>query len=220
MTLKERYAIRNKSGIWRFTSLYCVLTAFFLVVTSLARYEAHIEGYAEIEFARFNFEINGFEINTVETALKGAFTLTPIVAFNPDNKDSDGNAIKPYGYFEIKIDPAGTHVPFHYKLALDLSGDNKPDPRLKIGKYLILSTELPAAKLAANEVGNLSWVDFSDATKIEADVNLPVGSAAFTSNNAIYVYFFWSWSEESTATSAVHFNLELKQLMSTEQQQS
>lgn len=206
MTLKEKYTIKNKKRIKQFIFLYSILVIFFVMYSTLAKYEDTSEGYTKIAVANWKIALNGKELTSSSNTLTDSITLIPTTDENGNDltTDIDENTpikIKPgqTGYFDIKIDPTGTEVSFSYQVSLDLM--NSVLPRgLNISSYSLdggtTSNMLPENKTVSNTVllGNNGIFIDSDVQRIR---------------------YYWSWNRDEVGDTSytIVTNVEVKQVL-------
>lgn len=206
MTLKEKYTIKNKKRLKQFIFLYSILVIFFVIYSTLARYENTAEGYTKIAVANWEIALNGKELTASSNALTDSITLIPTTDENGndltiDIDESTPIKIKPgqAGYFDIEIDPTGTEVSFWYQVTLDLANSVLPS-NLNILSYSLgedtNKNTLPENKTLSNTVslGN---------------------NAIFTGNDVQKIRYYWSWDSEEEEDNAytIVANVEVKQVL-------
>lgn len=194
MTLKEKYAIKNKNRIKQLIFFYSFLVLFFLLYSSFARYEHVSEGFAKIELANWKFMLNGKNVTSANSVLSDTITFVPttnIIENNP-TKIKEGQT----GYFDVEINPTDTEVSFEYKVTIDRSS---LPPNLTIDSYSINDGEK---------------ITLTAENKIE-DTVLLEGKNIFTSDDIKKIRFFWNWPDEITdvEVGTVVVNVELKQYL-------
>lgn len=206
MTLKEKYTIKNKKRIKQFIFLYSILVIFFVMYSTLAKYEDTSEGYTKIAVANWKIALNGKELTSSSNTLTDSITLIPTTDENGNDltTDIDENTpikIKPgqTGYFDIEIDPTGTEVSFWYQVSLDLV--NSVLPRgLNILSYSldggITSNTLPEDNTLSNTV-SLGSKDM------------------FTDSDVQRIRYYWNWEsgEGEASTYTIIANVKVKQVL-------
>lgn len=197
MTLKEKYTIKNKKRIKQFIFLYSILAIFFVMYSTLAKYEDTSEGYIKIAVANWKIALNGKELTSSNNTLTDSITLIPTTKINENNPSK----IKPgqTGYFDIEIDPTGTEVSFWYQVSLDLV--NSVLPRgLNILSYSldggITSNTLPEDNTLSNTV-SLGSKDM------------------FTDSDVQRIRYYWNWEsgEGEASTYTIIANVKVKQVL-------
>lgn len=197
MTLKEKYTIKNKKRIKQFIFLYSILVIFFVMYSTLAKYEDTSEGYTKIAVANWKIALNGKELTSSNNTLTDSITLIPTTKINENNPSK----IKPgqTGYFDIEIDPTGTEVSFWYQVSLDLV--NSVLPRgLNILSYSldggITSNTLPEDNTLSNTV-SLGSKDM------------------FTDSDVQRIRYYWNWEsgEGEASTYTIIANVKVKQVL-------
>lgn len=197
MTLKEKYTIKNKKRIKQFIFLYSILAIFFVMYSTLAKYEDTSEGYIKIAVANWKIALNGKELTSSNNTLTDSITLIPTTKINENNPSK----IKPgqTGYFDIEIDPTGTEVSFWYQVSLDLV--NSVLPRgLNILSYSldggITSNTLPKDNTLSNTV-SLGSKDM------------------FTDSDVQRIRYYWNWEsgEGEASTYTIIANVKVKQVL-------
>lgn len=206
MTLKEKYTIKNKKRIKQFIFLYSILVIFFVMYSTLAKYEDTSEGYTKIAVANWKIALNGKELTSSSNTLTDSIILIPTTDENGNDltTDIDENTpikIKPgqTGYFDIEIDPTGTEVSFSYQVSLDLTNSVLPNG-LNISTYSldggVTSNTLPEDNTLKNTVslGN---------------------NDIFTDSDIQRIRYYWNWESDEGGDTAytIIANVELKQVL-------
>lgn len=197
MTLKQRYAIKNKKRWRQFIFIYSILVIFFGMYSSLAKYERASEGYIKIAVADWKIKLNGKELTGSSNTLTDSITLTPTTNIDA----SDPTKIKPgqEGYFDIEINPAGTEVSFEYQVTLDLVNSKLPT------HFSILSYSLNDGAptiLPPDNVLNGS-VSLGDKNIFEKD----------SDKQTIRYYWKWDDGDGEGITYTIVANVEVKQIL-------
>lgn len=197
MTLKEKYTIRNKKRMKQFIFLYSILVIFFVVYTSLAKYENASEVHTKITLANWKFSINDKKITSTDNELIDSIILIPttgIVEENP-TKIKSGQT----GYFDIKIDPTDTEVSFWYQVTLDMANSKLPKG-LTISSYSLdggkTTKTLPSNKIVSNNV-SLGNKDI------------------FTEDDIQTIRYYWDWASGDNENIAytIVANVQIKQIL-------
>lgn len=206
MTLKEKYTIKNKKRIKQFIFLYSILVIFFVMYSTLAKYEDTSEGYTKIAVANWKIALNGKELTSSSNTLTDSIILIPTTDENGNDLTTDINEntpikIKPgqTGYFDIEIDPTGTEVSFSYQVSLDLTNSVLPNG-LNISTYSldggVTSNTLPEDNTLNNTVslGN---------------------NDIFTDSDIQRIRYYWNWESDEGGDTAytIIANVELKQVL-------
>lgn len=197
MTLKEKYTIKNKKRMRQFIFLYSILAIFFVMYSSLAKYERTSEGYTKIAVANWKIALNGKELTSNSNTLTDSITLIPTTDIDANNPTK----IKPgqTGYFDIEIDPTDTEVSFWYQVTLDLTNSVLPSG-LSISSYSLdggtTTNTLPANNILSNTV-SLG------------------GNDIFTDSDVQTIRYYWSWAngDEGDTAYTIIANVELKQVL-------
>lgn len=197
MTLKEKYTIKNKKRIKQFIFLYSILAIFFVMYSTLAKYEDTSEGYIKIAVANWKIALNGKELTSSNNTLIDSITLIPTTKINENNPSK----IKPgqTGYFDIEIDPTGTEVSFWYQVSLDLV--NSVLPR----GLNILSYSLD---------GGITFNTLPKDNTLSNTVSL--GSKdMFTDSDVQRIRYYWNWEsgEGEASTYTIIANVKVKQVL-------
>lgn len=197
MTLKEKYTIKNKKRIKQFIFLYSILVIFFVIYSTLAKYEIASEGYTKIAVANWKMVLNGSQLKGDDNILTDSIKLIPTT----DVDENNPNKIKPgqTGYFDIEINPTDTEVSFWYQVTLDLTNSVLPSG-LSISSYSLdggtTIETLPSNNTLSNTVS--------------------LGSnSIFTDSDVQKIRYYWSWDSNDIGIDAytIIANVETKQVL-------
>ena len=166
-----------------FLIFYFILVLFTFVNYTFSKYTATTESTATIEVANFNIVVNNKKIGQEEK-----FNLLLSSAENVYN-----NKLVPdsEGYFEIAINPNGTHVSLEYEIIFDLKEINSEIINEKNEKRNIRLTGYSVD--GGNTILNMP----ADNT-ITGEINLEKNSKGFSAKDTVILRVFWEWKQNIT----------------------
>lgn len=181
MSREKRYLKMRRKRFTNFLTLYFILIVFTFSNYTFSRYTATTESTATIEVAKFNIVVNGQDI-----LQKQKFNLLLSSAQNVYN-----NKLVPdsQGYFEIVINPAGTHVSLEYELAFDLSKINNEIINENNEKRNIVLTGYSVD-------GGNRILDISDNNIIKGEINLKENSTGLLEEDKVVLRVYWEWQQD------------------------
>lgn len=164
-----------------FLAFYLIIVIFTFVNYTFSKYTVAIDSTATIEVAKFNIIVNDKKLGK-EEKFNLLLSSTENVYENKLVPDSNG-------YFEIAINPDGTHVSLEYEIAFDLS---------KINSEIINeNNETRNIKLTGYSIdgGNVIF-DMPDNDIIVGEINLEKNSKGFTLDDVVTLRVYWEWKQD------------------------
>ncbi len=193
MTRRRRRKFKIKEKRYHnFIVCYLVIVAITFANYTFSRYTTTFESTATIKTARFNILVNDNMLGEEEK-----FDLLLV----SDSSNTYNNKLAPdsTGYFEIVINPSGTHVSVEYEVIFDISKINSEGKTVVLTKYSLDK--------------GVTFTQMPSDNRIEGEILL--NEEAFTSSDAVTLRVYWQWQQDITNPV---FNDEVIQVTSTVKQ--
>lgn len=171
---RRKVNIKEKRN-YNFIMFYLVIVVFTFVNYTFSRYTATSESTATIKTARFNIAVN-------QNMLVEEEKFNLLLVSNTGNTYNNKLAPDSTGYFEIVIDPSGTHVSLEYEVIFDISN------MVNEGKMVVL-TGYSLDK-------GTSIIQMPEDSKIAGEILLD--GTVFTSDDAVTLRVYWQWQQDLT----------------------
>lgn len=176
MTRRRKKKVNiKKKRYHNFIAFYLVIVVFTFANYTFSRYTATSEAIATIKTARFNIAVNEHILGKEEK-----FNL--LLVSNNSNTYNNKLAPNSTGYFEIVINPSGTHVSLEYEVIFNISEIVNAGKTIVLTKYSLDNGE--------------TFTKMPNDSKIEGEILL--NGAAFTSNDAVTLRVYWQWQQDLT----------------------
>lgn len=169
---RRKVNIKEKRN-YNFIMFYLVIVVFTFVNYTFSRYTATSESTATIKTARFNIAVN-------QNMLVEEEKFNLLLVSNTGNTYNNKLAPDSTGYFEIVIDPSGTHVSLEYEVIFDISN------MVNEGKMVVL-TGYSLDK-------GTSIIQMPEDSKIAGEILLD--GTVFTSDDAVTLRVYWQWQQD------------------------
>ena len=169
MATRRKY--RLKKRIKNFLIFYIIICTLFVASYTLSRYVNIASGTISIDIAKFNVSVNDIDIKEGR----------PIEFNISDSKNFSTGKIAPRsrGYFEFKINPAGTEVSLEYEIKFIL---DELDADFKLEYFTINDGE--------------THYNITNKNIVKNDLILPTTETGFTDNDKITIKVYWFWDEQ------------------------
>jgi len=174
-------AKRRKKRLSSFLMFYLIIVLFTFVSFTFSRYTATTDSQATIQIAKFNIFVNNKDIMQ-EQKFNLALSSAGNVYNNKLAPDSEG-------YFEISINPDGTHVSLEYEIAFDLTEINS--------EIINSNNEKRNITLTGYSIdGGNTILDISQNNTIYGEINLREGSTGFVAEDTVVLKVYWEWEQD------------------------
>lgn len=178
----KRYKSKSqKNRMNNFLLFYLIIVLFTFVNYTFSKYTSTTVSTATIKVAKFNIKINDKKLGEEEK-----FNL--LLSSAGDNVYKNKLVPDSEGYFEIEINPEGTHVNLEYEIIFDLSKINSEVINSNGDKRNIVLTGY-----TIDEGNTILNMPANNTIKGEMIFN---SSNGFSAADAITLKVYWEWAQD------------------------